>query len=362
MQIIDTIKEYLEPISGLTLFGIPLTEYIIFGIIFTVTFLFFLIFKKGILRRVKRVTEKTSTIVDDTFVQSVKNIRILFFILFSAYLATKFTDLGKPFERIVSSVFIIAIIYEAVKFFQSVGVYFIKKFWEMNSDKEEDTTNAVNGLSLILKIVIWSIGFLLILTNLGFEISALIASLGVSSIAVAFALQSILADIFSSFSIYLDTPFKVNDFIIVGTDMGVVKKIGIKTTRLLTLQGEELIISNHELTSTRIRNFKQMEKRRIVFHIGVTYNTPAEKLKKIPEIIKEIITSVEGVTFDRSHFQKFADFSLNFETVYYVENGDYMVYMDKQQDINLQIFEKFQSEGIEFAFPTQSIYLEKNEE
>lgn len=360
MKFIELIKETLRPLDNFTIFKTPLTEYVIFGAVFLILFLIFSLFKRSVLRRVRKAAKRTDTIIDDTLISTIKNIKLFFYIVLSLFIASKFAKLNPGIEKIITSVFIITVIYETVVFIQNVGVYFIKKFWEMNSGDEEDTTNAVNGLSLILKIVLWSVGFLLVLTNLGFEISALVASLGISSIAVAFALQNILADIFSSFSIYLDTPFKVNDFIIVGTDMGVVKKIGIKTTRLLTLQGEELIISNHELTSTRIRNFKQMEKRRIVFHIGVIYNTPAEKLKLIPGFIKEIIETMEGVTFDRSHFQKFGDFSLDFETVYYVDNGDYMIYMDKQQEINLKIFEKFETEGIEFAFPTQSIYLEKN--
>ena len=306
-----------------------------------------------------KLAKRTNTSIDDTLVKTVRDIKILFFLILALFVATKFSKIHPMAEKIISSAFIIFLIYEAVIFSQNVGIYFIKKFWASNSNNPDENSNAVYGLSMILKIILWSVGFLLVLSNLGFEITTLVASLGVSSIAVAFALQNILSDIFSSFSIYLDTPFKLNDFIIIGEDAGVVKKIGIKTTRLQTLQGEELVVSNHELTSTRIRNFKQMEKRRIVFKLGVVYSTPHEKLEKIPEIIKNIIDPMENVDFDRAHFASYGDFSLNYEIVYFVKTGDYYVYMDTQQKINLDIFKAFEDEGIEFAFPTQTVFLEK---
>jgi len=178
---------------------------------------------------------------------------------------------------------------------------------------------------------------------------------------VALALQNVLGDMFSSFAIYIDKPFQVGDFIVVGKDKGVVEKIGLKSTRIRTLQGEELIISNNELTSTRIQNFKKMEKRRIVFTLGVTYNTPADMLAKIPKIIKEVISKEKKLTFDRCHFKEYADSSLNFEIVYYVNDPDYLTNMNFRQKVNLAIYKKFAKEKIEFAYPTQTIYVEKGE-
>ena len=185
------------------------------------------------------------------------------------------------------------------------------------------------------------------------------AGLGIGGIAIAFALQNILSDIFASFSIYFDKPFKVDDFIIIGDDKGVVKKIGIKSTRIQTLQGEELVISNKELTESRVHNYKKMERRRIVFVFGVTYETPTEKVKKIPSIIKDIIEKTELADIDRVHFKEFADFSLNFEVVYYLKTSDYAEYMDTQQEINLAMKEHFEKEQIEFAYPTQTVFVHK---
>jgi small-conductance mechanosensitive channel len=198
-----------------------------------------------------------------------------------------------------------------------------------------------------------------IMSNLGFDVTSLVAGLGIGGIAVALALQSVLSDVFSSFSIYFDKPFQAGDFIIVGQHMGIVKHIGIKSTRIQTLQGEELIISNKELTSARVQNFKKMEKRRITFTFGVTYQTPVKKLKKIPEMVKEIVAKIELADLDRVHFRKYGDFSLNFEVVYYVKIPDYGKYMDTQQEINLALKERFEKEGIEFAYPTQTIFLNK---
>jgi small-conductance mechanosensitive channel len=195
--------------------------------------------------------------------------------------------------------------------------------------------------------------------NLGFEISAVIAGLGIGGIAVALAAQAVLGDLFSYFSILFDKPFELGDFVIVDGHMGTIEHIGIKTTRIRSLGGEQLIFSNTDLTGSRLRNYKRMEQRRIVFKLGVTYQTPIEKLKGIPSVIKNIITNIEETRFDRAHFSGFGDFSLDFEVVYHVLTGDYNRYMDTQQDINLQIAEEFERQGIEFAYPTQTLFLEK---
>jgi small-conductance mechanosensitive channel len=203
-----------------------------------------------------------------------------------------------------------------------------------------------------------------VLSVLNIDLTGIVLGMGVAGIAIALALQNVLGDVFSAFTIYFDKPYEIGDFIIIGGDMGIVKKIGIKSTRLQTLQGEELVVSNNEMISTRIQNFKKMRKRRIVFQFGVTYGTSSEKLKKIPEIIKKIINPKnkklpEVYNLDRVHFREFGDFSLNFEVVYYLKTGDYNKYMDTQQEINFEIKDAFEKEGIEMAFPTQTVLLEK---
>jgi small-conductance mechanosensitive channel len=224
------------------------------------------------------------------------------------------------------------------------------------TDKGE-VPSGIAVATLIGRVIVWAFIILLVLDNLGFNITTLVAGLGVGGIAIAMASQSVLADLFASLSILLDKPFKVGEFIIVGDMLGSVERIGLKTTRLRSLSGEQLVFSNGDLLSSRIRNYKRMQERRVVFTIGVEYSTAYEKLRHIPQMIKEIIESIERTRFDRSHFMSYGDFSLNIETVYYVLAPDFNTYADIQQDINLRLFEKFEKEGIVFAFPSRTVYL-----
>jgi small-conductance mechanosensitive channel len=196
----------------------------------------------------------------------------------------------------------------------------------------------------------------------GIDLTGLAIGGAATAIVIGFALQHVLSDFFSAFSIYFDRPFEIGDFIIIGDYAGTVKKIGMKSTRLELLQGEELVLSNKELTTASVRNFKKMNKRRIEFSFGVTYDTPLVKLKKIPDIIKKIINKekLEYVhKLDRVHFTEFGDFSLNFNIIFYMNTKDYQKYRDTQQEINFKILEAFEKEGIQMAFPTQTIFLNK---
>lgn len=225
----------------------------------------------------------------------------------------------------------------------------------------EDGLNleAYSVITWIAKAALWSIVVLLALNNLGIQITALIAGLGISGIAVALAVQNILGDLFASLSIVMDRPFVIGDFIIVGEQMGNVEHVGLKTTRVRSLSGEQIVFSNTDLLGSRVRNFRRMEERRILFTIGVTYQTPAEKLERIPGIIREIIEAQEPVRFDRAHFASFGAYSLDFEIVYWVLDKEYIVYRDLQQKINLALYRRFEEEGIEFAYPTQTLFVEE---
>jgi small-conductance mechanosensitive channel len=154
----------------------------------------------------------------------------------------------------------------------------------------------------------------------------------------------------------------LGDFIIIGEYLGTVEYIGIKTTRIRSLSGEQLVFSNTDLTDSRVRNYKRMAKRRVSFRFGVTYQTPLDKLKEIPKIVENIIKNIDDTIFDRTHFVSYGDFSLIFEVVYYILGSDYNKYMDIQQKINLGIKEEFEKLNVEFAYPTQTIYLNKSNE
>src|SRR5690606_7585627 len=162
---------------------------------------------------------------------------------------------------------------------------------------------------------------------------------------------------FGSLSIVLDKPFVIGDFIVVDGLAGTVERIGLKTTRVRALSGEQLVFSNADLLGSRIHNYKRMQERRVVFSFGVTYDTPPEKVAAIPNMVREVIEARENTRFDRAHFQKFGDSDLTFEVVYYMLVADYNLYMDTQQAINLELLRRFAADGIEFAFPTRTLYV-----
>ena len=227
----------------------------------------------------------------------------------------------------------------------------------LKKSRNETQEHSLKPLTNFVKILIWGGGIILLLDNLGFKVSAIIAGLGIGGVAVALAAQAVLGDVFSFFAIMLDRPFELGDFIIIGDFMGTVEHVGIKTTRLRSLGGEQLVFSNTDLTNSRVRNYKRMDQRRILFKVGVTYQTSPAQLREIPDIIKSAIGKIKNTVFDRAHFASFGDFSLVIEVVYYVLSAEYNVYMDVQQQINLAISEEFAKRGIEFAYPTQTVFL-----
>jgi small-conductance mechanosensitive channel len=240
----------------------------------------------------------------------------------------------------------------------SFAAYGFSAYWA-HRGKDLAVEHSLKGMLNIINFLIWFLAVIFFCDNMGFKISTLIAGLGIGGVAVALAAQAILGDLFSYFSILFDRPFEVGDFIIVGDLMGSVQHIGIKTTRIMSLSGEQIVFSNTDLTNSRVRNFRRMEKRRILFKVGVTYDTPVEKLQLIPGLIKDAITAEEKTTFDRANFASYGDFSLNFEVVYYINSPDYNFYMNIQEKINLRIMEDFTKHGIEFAYLTQTLYVRK---
>lgn len=228
-------------------------------------------------------------------------------------------------------------------------------------DQSGDKAKQVRGIVIILNGVLWVMGTIFLFDNLGFNVTAVLTGLGVGGIAIALAAQTILGDIFNYFVIFFDRPFEVGDFIIVDDKMGTVEYIGLKTTRIKSLSGEQIIISNSNLTNSRLHNYKRMQERRILFRFGIVYETDIEKVERIPAMVRGIIERQQQTRFDRTHFVKFGDYSLDFEVVFYVLSADYNRYMDIQQTINLELFQTFAKEGVEFAYPTYSLKLPKGQ-
>ncbi len=328
--------------------------------VFLLSIIILRIFKLVIISRLKGIAKKTTTEYDNLLIKLVDKIGWPFYVILSLYLAIQFIVLPEIAEAAVYGIFLVLVGYYFIRSAGRIIDFAAQKLIERRKEKGERVDKGVvNLLANLSKLALWSIVILLVVANLGYDISALLTGLGIGGIAIALALQTVLSDIFAYFSIHLDKPFRVGDFIVIGTDMGTVEKIGIKTTRIRTLQGQELVVSNRELTESRINNYKRMEKRRITFAFGIACETPASKVKKVPKIIRKIIEKMEYAQFDRAHFQKFGDFSLIFEVVYYMTTPDYNAYIDTQQTINIAIKEQLEKEGISIPYPTQTVYVSK---
>lgn len=309
-------------------------------------------------RRIGSLSKKTSTVADDLVAAALESTKSYVLLIASIWGGAQFLDLG-AWDMHFDFVLLITVVLQVAIWANRMVVVYITFYTDARREDNPAAVSVVQGVSFLVRMVIWSVALLLIIDNLGYDVTALVAGLGIGGIAVALALQNILGDLFASLSIVLDKPFVIGDFIIVGELMGVVDKIGLKTTRLRSLSGEQLIFSNSDLLNSRVRNFKRMQERRVAFEFGVLYQTTPEQLEAIPPMIREIIEGIEGMRFDRAHFKSFGASSYDFEVVYYVNTPDYNSYMDVQQTINLAIVRGFAERDIEFAYPTRTVYVHR---
>lgn len=314
------------------------------------------VFKRFVLRKIEKWIGATENNIDDYVFESFNRFVVPIIYFGIIYWGVQTLNLSNTVASTLEVAFIVIFTYFCVRLVSSIVLLFLRTYVKRQENGEEKVKQ-LGGVMLIINIVIWAVGFIFLFDNLGYDVTAIITGLGIGGIAIALAAQNILGDLFNYFVIFFDRPFEIGDFLVIGDKNGVVEKIGIKTTRIRTLSGEELVFSNADLTNSRIHNYKKMQRRRILFSVGVTYETPAEKLRQIPGVLKEIVESQELVNFDRAHFKEFGDSSLNFEIVYYVNSADYAIYMDIQQDYNFQIYEKFEEMGVDMAFPTRTLYI-----
>lgn len=309
---------------------------------FILSFIVLKIIKATVVFRLKKLSEKTDTQFDDLIARIISAFGFPFFLLVSLVIGFQFISSPEIIDTIISYAIFVVFLYYGVKALQQVIDYGFDKAGDRLNGMD---TSAVRLLSNVLKGSLWVIAGLLLIQNLGFDITALIAGLGIGGLAIAFALKSIVSDVFASFSIYFDKPFKTGDYIVLGSDKGTVKHIGIKSTRIESTQGEELVIPNTQLTEAIVQNHGVITKRRVAFSFGVAYETPTKKLKSIPGIVKEIIEKQKLTEFDRTYFTDFGDFSLNFGVVFFYKSGDYAEFLSAQQEINFALKERFEKEG-----------------
>lgn len=341
-----------------TFFNNSILDYFICLSIFLVAIFIIKIFKSILLSRLKAWAKMTTTTIDDLLVHNVEK-QLLPLSYFGAFfLSIQGLALNPALVKSINILGLFLLTIFGVRFLLAIITYTLETFW-LKKEKDLAKKDALKGIVIVIKVIVWGLAVILFLDNLGVKISAVIAGLGIGGVAIALAAQAILGDLFSYFTIFFDRPFETGDFIIIGDYFGTIEHIGIKTTRIRSLGGEQLVFSNSDLTNSRVRNYKRMDKRRVVFKLGVTYQTGLKQLKGIPEVITNIIKSIDDAVLDRVHFFSYGDFSLIFEIVYYVIGNNYNKYMDIQQEINLAINEEFQKQGIEFAYPTQTLYLNK---
>jgi small-conductance mechanosensitive channel len=320
-------------------------DYLIVTSIIVLSIILLKLFKRFIIQRLRKITTRTQGTVDDFIVDGAEKFLLPIFQFSVIYWGLNFLDLSERAERIIEVAASVIITYYVLRLVSSI----ILTLLESRVRRQEhgaEKIKQLGGLMLVINIIIWIIGIVFLLDNMGKDVTTIITGLGIGGIAIALAAQNILGDLFNYFVIYFDRPFEVGDFIVVDDKMGTVEYLGIKTTRIRCLTGEELVIGNSNLTGSRIHNFKRMLERRVVFTLNIDYRTPPEKLRIIPGLIRQIIESQKTVRFDRSHFATYGDWSLKFETVYLVLNPDYNKYMDIQQEINLQIISRLQENEI----------------
>ncbi len=316
------------------------------------------IFRCVVLNRLKKWAEKTATTIDDLIISFFEKTLIPLMYFGGFYISINSLSIVPSLKKVIDVLGIALLTIFTARLITSILAY-IFEIYLKKQEKNVSLERSMKGILKVIKFLVWGLAVVFFLDNLGFKISTVIAGLGIGGVAVGLAAQAILKDLFSYFAIIFDRPFEVGDFIIVDDYLGTVEYIGAKTTRIRSLSGEQLIFSNTDLTDSRLRNYKRMARRRVVFRIGVTYDTPLDKLKEIPVIIEKIVKGIGGTIFDRAHFFSYGDFSLIFEIVYYVIGSDYNKYMDIQQAINLKIKEEFVKRKIDFAFPTQTVYFHK---
>ncbi len=286
--------------------------------------------------------------------------RVLFFVVVAIYLGAKSLTLSNDIHRILNSLITIALFWQAGLWITTGVSIWLGRKSAVHEGANLAAISSLGIIKFIAQATIWTLVLLLTLDNLGVRVTALVAGLGVGGVAIALAVQNVLGDILASLAIAFDRPFVVGDFLIIDNILGGVEYIGIKTTHLRSLDGEQIIMSNADIIKSRIHNYGRQSERRVLFTLHIAFETPVEVVESLASIIKEIVKAQPGTRFDRSHFSKYTDSALEYEVVYFVLSADYSRYMDIQQTINIELMRKFAELGVEFAHPATTVYFARN--
>jgi small-conductance mechanosensitive channel len=332
-------------------FGNTIANYIDAFFFFFCALAFFAILQGVLMSRFHSFAQKTATEIDDMLIEFIQSIRPQLYMLLSAYIAAHTLILHPTLQNVINILMIIAVIFQITRSLQMVVTFAAERFASTNDD--EHVRSAAHLLSAILTATVWIFGVMMILSNIGVDITSLVAGVGITGIAIAFAVKEVLADLFSSFSIYFDKPFKAGDVVKIDNKIGIVKKIGIKTTRIESQTGEELIVPNQDMTSSRVHNYKKMEHRNVRINLNIAFDTPVEMLDQIPTEIKNIISHIAHAECKRVHLKDFGEWGLVYEIFYVVDSRDYMAHVNAKHEILLKIKSFLDDNNIQIAHPAQ---------
>lgn len=348
----------IDWLSDTTVFGITMANALVALAVALGAYLVFTQVLRLLLKRLSKLAKHSGTHVDDMLVEVLASTNRALLLLVSVLIGVGFLDLPDRWAARVSQLWFVALALQIALWANTAVTLGLRRHAERHAGSGVPNSSAAGTLiSWGLRTVLWAIVLLAMLSNLGVNVTAFVASLGVGGIAVALAAQNILGDLFASVAIAVDKPFEVGDFIVLGSIAGTVEVVGVKTTRIRSLGGEQVVMSNTELLKQTVSNYKRLQQRRIVFGFGVTYQATVEQLKQIPELVRKVIGESQQLRFDRAHFKAYGESSLDFEVVYFVLQPEYNLYMDEQQRINLRLMEELTAMGVEFAFPTRVVYM-----
>lgn len=341
-------------------FGNAVSDYLYAAAVFGIVLAGLYLLRSLGLARLRELAKRTKTDLDDLLVDLIYAIKAPEYHLISLYAGIHFLALPASAHKFLFGLILVVLSVRAVMLAQKLLDYWLEKFTADRYTDEAVRVTVLKSARVVLKSLLWVTAVIFVLSNLGVNVTAALAGLGIGGVAVALAAQAILGDLFNFFVILLDKPFKIGDFIILDDMLGTIEHIGLKSTRVRSLGGELIIISNSRMLTGGLRNYKAMEQRRVVFKLGVVYQTPPEKLRLIPSLIKEAVSSTPDAKIDRSNMAAYGDFSIDFETVYYTV-ADYAKYMDTNEAILLKIGDAFAKNKIEFAYPTQTLFINKQQ-
>jgi small-conductance mechanosensitive channel len=355
---------WIAKLNELDYLGLTVAQWLALIIVsFALWFILRFVVRQAI-KRFQYVARHTRSHWDDLVASMLQRTSSLLIYVIAFYAASFLVGASADTRILFYKGVVIALFIQAAIWGNQVVEYFLRRYLMKRNHIATDDgldISAYSAINVTGKFILWTVLFLLLLDNLGINITALVTGLGIGGIAIALAVQNILGDMFASLSIVLDRPFEVGDFIVVGDKLGTVENIGLKTSRIKSLSGEQLVFPNKTLIESEIRNYKRMQTRRAVFNFRIVYNTPHEKLQRIPTIVKEIIDAIGTTRLDRAHFSAFGEYALEFEVVHIIQSPDYNVYMDIQQAINLALVKRLTEEGIEFAVPSRHIVLQSSQ-